>query len=306
MPQDEVFNSYNLNIIENKKTFDVSAVISAYYFGTKPNFKPVYENYIFSQILLVLDGKGTYTTGNITYPLSPGMMLYRPANKSSIYKWDTDHAGLALISFICRSEAMGTFEGAPIPLCEEESSIFLDVVKTCTRICEPLKETETLRGMRFKDNVPEVVLGFISSSLERFLSMVYCRLRGIELLLDESQKVSSYIDSTRLVSDIKRYFEDNISNQLTIDDICTHFCVSQSSLAKKFRIETGSGLMEYFTQVKVGEAKRRIREGSGSLAEISESLGYTSSSYFSRVFKKHTGMTPTEYSRYASKRRIIK
>lgn len=306
MKNTKLDDSFNINLIENKKIFDVSGVVTAYYYESKPDFEPRYERYNFSQIILVMDGEGSYTDCKGTYEISPGKMIYRPADKASIYRWHTDNAAPAIISFVCRSEAMSVFEGGPIALHEEEIAILLDVIKTGARICEPLKESEGLRGMRFRDGVPDVVLGFISSSLERFLSMIYCRLMGIGLLTDESQKVGVYRDSSKLVSDIKAYMEENISKQITLGDMCTRFGVSQTALTKKFRQETGSGIMEYFIARKIAAAKRRIRESSESFTEISEALGFSASGYFSKVFKKQTGMTPTQYSKYASKRRSVK
>ena len=295
-----------LNIIENIKPFNVSAVVSAYYFSEKPKFESQYEKYGFSQIMLVLDGEGIYQTEDGEYTFSRGDMFYRPAEKSSIYQWSTENAGLALISFVCRSEAMKVFEGKPIALCEEEITILIDVIKTCTRICEPIKLNEPFRGMRFKPGTPEVVLGYISSSLERFFAMVYCRLMEIELLIDESEKAGGYIDRSEFLDGVTAYLKNNLSKKLTIADICAHFGVSQTYLIKKCKEDFGCGPMERFSRMKIGEAKWMIGNSPRSFSEIAESLGFSDPAYFSKVFKKETGMTPTEYSKYVSKRRIIK
>lgn len=294
------------NKMKSTKVFNVTDVVSAYYFTKKPRFEPQVERYDFSQIMLILDGEGVYRYGDTTYNFSPGMMFYRPAGRSSIYEWSTDNASLALISFVCDAKEMSAFEAAPISLYEAEKSILLDVIKTCVRICEPLKYNEPLSGMRIKEGTPSVAIGYVASSLERFLSMLYCRCEGIDLLVDESQKVSVYADSSELVSKVKEYLEEHVSRQLLIDNICTHFGVSRTLLTKRFRTETGSSVMEYFNRIKIDEAKALIREGSLSFSAIAERLGFASSGYFSKVFYKHTGMTPTQYSKYASKRRIIK
>ncbi|MBQ8310884.1 MAG: helix-turn-helix transcriptional regulator [Clostridia bacterium] len=296
-------NIFQLNMEERKKTFDVSFFVTTYYFSCKPRFEEQWENYPFSQIFLILDGNGTYTTENGSYPFSAGMMLYRPAGKSSIYHWESKNARLGLISFVCHSEAMATFGEAPIRLCEEEIASLLDLIKTSSRVCcDPLDSKGNFAGMRFREGTPDVVLDFIASSLERFLSMLYCRLRGIKLLLDESQKVNKYIDESRLVEEIKNYLNEHITEQLTISDICAHFGISQTTAMKKFRRESNQGIMEYFTERKILEAKQQIGKTSQSFAEIAEALGFSSANYFSRVFKAKTGMTPTEYSKYASKR----
>ena len=296
-------NTFQLNIEARQKTFDVSFFVTTYYFSYKPRFEARWENYPFSQIFLILDGNGTYTTENGTYPFSKGMMLYRPAGKSSIYHWESKNARLGLISFVCQSKAMETFGEEPLLLYEEEIESLLDLIKTSARVCcDPLDNKGNFAGMRFREGTPDVVLDFIASSLERFLSMVYCRLKNINLLQDESQKVNRYIDESRLVEEIKKYLNTHITEQLTISDICAHFGISQTTAMKKFRRESNQGIMEYFAEQKILEAELRIRKTSQSFAEIAEGLGFSSANYFSRVFKAKTGMTPTEYSTYASKR----
>jgi len=298
--------NYNFNSIENTKTFDVSAVVSVYNFTSKPKFEPYMERYNFSQLLYVLEGEGIYSSEKGDFAIAPGHMFYRPAYKSSIYKWNTDSVRLALISFVCDSEAMEVFEGEPLKLYEAEATILLDVIRTGTKICEPIPETYGSKGMRFREGVPKVVLSYISSSLERFLSMVYCRILGIDLLCDETQKVNTYLESSALVDGVKAYLASHLDAQLSMTEICSEFGVSQSALSKKFYSETRRTVIEYHTALRLNEAKRRIRETGESFGAIADSMGFSSSNYFSKVFKKHTGMTPTEYSKYVSKQSIIR
>lgn len=293
----------HFNMIETKKTFDVSAFVAAYYFPTKPTFTPYWERYDFSQIILVLNGTGIYSTERGTYPIRKGMMIYRPAFQKTMYEWSTENASFALIDFVCRSDAMKTLEKEPFTLNEEESATLLDLMQTGARICEPLPRNSHLIGMKIKAGVPDVVLNFISSSLERFLSMVYCRLNNIHFLMDESQTVSRFMRNTTLIDEVKAYLDDHVAEQLTIGDLCNRFWMSQTALMRKFKQETGQGLMEYFTNLKISQAKKMIAQTSGSFTQISEDLGFSSVNYFSKVFKAKTGMTPTEYSRFSSKRR---
>lgn len=295
--------NYQINIVERQKTFEVSAFVTTYYFTSKPKFEARWEKYPFSQIFLILEGSGTYTTENASYPFSAGMMLYRPAGKASIYEWNSENVRFGLVSLVCRSEAVEAFGEAPLPLYEEEIASLLDLIKTGARVCcDPPEGRTDIVGMQIREGTPDVVLDFIASSLERFLSMLYCRIKSIRLLLDESQKVNHYIDESRLVEAIKNYLSEHITEKLTIADVCAHFGISQTTMMKKFRHENDCGVMEYFNDCKVAEAKHLIRKTSQSFTEIAETLGFSSVNYFSRVFKAKTGMTPTEYSKYASKR----
>ncbi|MBQ9784460.1 MAG: helix-turn-helix transcriptional regulator [Clostridia bacterium] len=295
--------SYYLNPVKHKKVFDITALVSACRFSAIPPFEPHWEKYNFAQVFLIFEGTGIYATEHGTYPLKGGTMLYRPAFEASRYEWTSPTARFELISFVCDSPAMKEFEGGVIELFEEEQAILHDVIQTGARVCAPFKESESLRGMRVKDNTPDVVLGFVVASLERFLSMVYCRRVGIGLLTDESQKVNTFIEEQTLTERVKRYLSENVDKSLTVSDVCARFGMSQTGLMRKFRRDTGSSLMEYFTSLKIDEAKRRIAKTPARFTEIADSLGFSSVNYFSKVFKSRVGMTPTAYSRYASKRR---
>ncbi|MBQ8415950.1 MAG: helix-turn-helix transcriptional regulator [Clostridia bacterium] len=288
---------------KNAKAFDVSELNSAYYFSSKPHFDHRPEKYTVSQIFYIISGTGFIKSDLGTFPLYPGMMLYRPAFKESTYGWTSESASFAIINFVCDSPAMKAFEGAPLSLYEEESSTLLDVMKTTARICVPVKGKDGVERYVLKKDTSEVILGFIFSSLERFLSMVYCRLNGINILQDEAQKVNQYIGDSKQMSDVEAYLKEHIGMQLTIADVCEHFWISPNSLMKKFKKETGMGLMEYFSDLKIQEAKHLIAKTSLRFSEIAERLGFSSLNYFSKLFKAKTGMTPTEYSKFSSKRR---
>jgi len=292
------------NYIENEKTFDVSAFVTVYLFDKKPHQDMYWEKYDFSQIFLVLEGSGTYITEEQQYPIESGMMFYRPAGKRSGYTWNTEKVRFALISFVCNSPAMEEIGVKPIYLHEEEIVTLLEIIKTAYKICEPLKDDAKILGMQVRANVPGAVLSFIYASLERFLCMIYCRRKHIGFLMDEDQKVNRHIDDSRLVKKVKEYLSAHICEQLTVNDISTYLGISQTALMHKFRKEVHQGIMEYFTDLKIEEAKKRIRESDESFTEIAEKLGFSSSNYFSRVFKAKTNVTPTEYSKYVSKRRL--
>ncbi len=304
------------NRIENIKTFDVTGLVSALYLPLRIPYVPYWEHHEFSQIFLILAGNGVYTTGDgHRAPFGPGMMIYRPAGKPSIYEFTSKKCSYALISFTCHSEAMEMFERDPFLLNDEEQSSLLDTMKIGARSCEPITSEidphdrvtipsiGEVRGMRLRPDVPDVVLSFIYSSLERFLSMTYCRLSGIVLGDGNNQKTGNYMKEAGMVLSVRQYLAEHIEDHVTVEEICNRFWISQTALSRLFRREFGCGVIEYFTDMKIEEAKKRIVHSPESFTEISEALGFSSLNYFSRVFKAKTGMTPTEYSKLASKRR---
>lgn len=93
-----------------------------------------------------------------------------------------------------------------------------------------------------------------------------------------------------------KYFENNMSKQLKIDQICKAHLVGRSHIQKIFRDKVGCGVIEYFSRMKIETAKQMIRNSQYNFTEIADRLGYSSIHYFSKQFKKISGMTPSEYS----------
>ena len=95
--------------------------------------------------------------------------------------------------------------------------------------------------------------------------------------------------------EILRYMESNLDKPLTVLQIAEQFHLSENVLKKYFSRYTDGGVMEKFTDMKVKRAKALIREQSLNFTQIADALGFSSVHYFSRLFKKRTGMTPSEY-----------
>ena len=289
---------------ENNKFFDVSSFVAAYHFVTAPDCDLGWEKYDFTQIILVISGNATYTTEEASYPLTSGMIVFHPAFKACKFTWEKgEDLRFAVVDFVCDSPAMQAFCRPPLSLVEEERATLYDLMKTAARISYPVEEEEH-EGMKIRPDVPPVMLGFVCSSLERFLCMLYCRLSGVGFLTDETEKVSRHLGDSRLVEEVKIFLAQNLERHLTLGEICDRFWVSRTALSRKFRKVEGKGVMDYFIDLKIDEAKTRIRKSAESFTDIAEGLGFSSVGYFSKIFKEKVGMTPTAYSRYVSKRRI--
>ena len=87
----------------------------------------------------------------------------------------------------------------------------------------------------------------------------------------------------------------NIYGKLTIEEIARKVGKSESTVKTLFARFQPGGIMRYYNNLKIREAKRLIRENRYTLAQISELLCYDSAQYFSKCFKQSTHMTPTEY-----------
>lgn len=100
-----------------------------------------------------------------------------------------------------------------------------------------------------------------------------------------------------LLNEIIIYINDNIYEQLTIEEICMKFSISRSSLQTLFKNNLGVAPKHYINDIKLKKSKLLIKESVYTISEISSMLGFTSIHYFSRKFKQHFGITPSDYAK---------
>ena len=71
-----------------------------------------------------------------------------------------------------------------------------------------------------------------------------------------------------------------------------------TKLKRRFKAATGSSLIDYLQNLRIEEAKRSLENTDLPIEEISERVGYSDASFFRRLFKRLTGLTPSHYRRF--------
>lgn len=94
------------------------------------------------------------------------------------------------------------------------------------------------------------------------------------------------------------YMEKNYSNvSLSLGGVCGYLCVSTSYFSTIFKNATGETFVEALTRIRMEKAKGLLETSNMKSYEVALAVGYNDPHYFSSIFKKHTGMTPTEYAK---------
>lgn len=118
------------------------------------------------------------------------------------------------------------------------------------------------------------------------------------MILEYTQKVERIRLGKRpgkLTIDVANYIQHHLSEPITAEEIAKELYLSRPYLSRKFIEETGESLTDFILKEKTEEAKRLLRYSDKSLTAISNYLGFSSQSHFSRVFKKYAACTPGEY-----------
>ena len=130
------------------------------------------------------------------------------------------------------------------------------------------------------------------SNPEQIMNLQY------HMILEYTQKVERIRLGKRpgkLVIDVANYIQHHLSEPITAEEIAKELYLSRPYLSRKFIEETGESLTDFILKEKTEEAKRLLRYSDKTLTAISNYLGFSSQSHFSRVFKKYALCTPGEY-----------
>ena len=115
------------------------------------------------------------------------------------------------------------------------------------------------------------------------------------LLLLEQRVQSARIHP--LTRSILAYIHENLAHKITLDDVGRACFFSPVYCDTVFKRDMGCSIIDYTLDLRISRAKNMLAEGSRTLTQIAERVGFEDYNYFSRVFKKRTGYSPSSYKK---------
>lgn len=113
----------------------------------------------------------------------------------------------------------------------------------------------------------------------------------LSLIIQNQRK--NYIDG--IVPTILEYLNNNYNREISLNDAAKLVNLSYHYLSKIFKDETGKSFTDYLTELRIEKSMKLLVDQSLSIKEICQQIGYNDPNYYTKTFKKITGMTPTEY-----------
>ena len=104
------------------------------------------------------------------------------------------------------------------------------------------------------------------------------------------------------MQEAKRFIEKNFEDtELCLNKVAVNLGVSPGYLSSLFSARCDCGLTSFINHVRINHAKQMLEKDEDKIEYIAENSGYENATYFSTVFKRETGLTPSEYRRNARK-----
>ena len=115
----------------------------------------------------------------------------------------------------------------------------------------------------------------------------------------EKIKEKENIDNNRVIQIAKQYVEEHLAEKITLEDIANIVYMNPTYFSTLFKRETGDNFSDYLTNQRIEKAKEMLKSMNYSTQQVGEMVGYENARYFSKVFLKVVGISPSEYRKYS-------
>lgn len=274
----------------------IDKLYTVHYFEYRSDFYYPGERHNFWEFQCVDKGCAKVQTDDDVHVLNRGQIIFhRPNEFHNLTAVGQTAPNIVVVSFECNSPCMEFFEKRILTLSDTERNLIGMIIAEARRcIASPLNDPYLQKMEVKKDSLfgsQQLILLYLQ---ELLISMI--RRHTLPQISMPVNRLPVPKNGSDIYNKIIFYLEEHIREFVTIEDICHDNLIGRSQLQKLFREQHQCGIIEFFTEMKVEFAKQLIRENQLNFTQISDFLGYSSIHYFSRQFKKVTGMTPSEYS----------
>lgn len=278
---------------------DVDQLYTIHYFEYQKDFHFSGESHNFWEFLCVDKGEVEVTAASSTHILRQNDIIFHEPNEFHNVKANGKIApNLIVISFGCASPLMDFFRQKILKVSEQERNLLSTIIREARFAFDGRLDNPYQQKLALKNHPPVGSLQIIKQSLEKMFLSLYRKNTWFSSANTEydTNKLTTKNADQELYQRILSYMEQNIASAFTMKTLCHDTMLSNSKVERLFRTRHNCGPMHYFYTRKIEFAKELIRSDDRNFTQIAECLGYTSIHYFSRQFKKFTGMTPSEYA----------
>lgn len=229
------------------------------------------------QIIYVASGKAHFYFNGVEEIVTAGnMVLYRPREEQRYYYYGADHTEVYWLHFT-GGNVKNTLRkyGIADDVHVLHTGTSLEYKRIFMQIIQELKLC--------KDDYEELLVNYFQHLLILLHRAINSKPRGKNNIL--MQEMDSAV----------RYFHKNYNKPISIEDFAVEHHMSVSWFIRNFKEYTESTPAQYILSLRISNAQTLLETTNYNVTEIAEIVGYDNPLYFSRIFKKQSGMSPSEF-----------
>ena len=228
-------------------------------------------------LIYCVDGNGWYQLNGYQYPVSKNQFFILPAGQPHIYgasAWWT-------IYWV-------HFRG-------QHASIFAEGMQKPNNINVTLNSRITDRISIFEEILTTLQTGQGIEDLRYASSLLHHFLASMRYLQQFRRSKRLELTNQTVVDAAIHFMQENIGRRIRLADVVRYVGYSQSQFSLLFRQQKGQSPLAFFNRLKIEHACRLLRETDMKISQICYMIGIEDPLYFSRLFSKTMGLSPTDY-----------
>ena len=290
---------------KSQSAINLTKIRSLYFFEFDKNFRFKGESHDSWEAVYVDKGEVSHRVGEKEVFLTTGEILFiKPNQFHSITGNSRVNSNVFVMSFDCKSPAMRFYEDQIIPVPDYLKKIITSIINEACK-------SKDIISMLYVPSPKTAAYDLIKNNAFNFGSLQLIKLYFTQFLillmrnedLDKNPN-QLYLEehyNSPLMSSIITLLNKNIYGRISLKQLSEKLYFSTTYLNTIFKKNTEQTIMNYYTELKIKEAKRLILEDRYTLLEISEMLCFDNQNYFSKTFKRVIGIAPSEYSKLICK-----
>ncbi|MDF2840101.1 MAG: DNA-binding response regulator [Clostridia bacterium] len=155
-----------------------------------------------------------------------------------------------------------------------------------------IEKTLPYKISSFSKSKQAYILSIVKTNNKEELEGQFMQLLS-ELSEEIQEQIRSEIDG--IIPKVLKYLSNNYHENITLDDAAKSVNLSYHYFSKIFKDEVGKNFVDYLTELRIEKSMKILENHRISIKEVCHKIGYNDPNYYCKIFKKITGMTPTEY-----------
>ncbi len=274
------------NTVKNERLLEISALHSLFRAVRHPGFYFDGECHSQWEMVHVISGSMGISADDRVYTLHAGdVIFHKPMEFHRIWAEGDTPSETFILSFDPEGTYVHALEKVVLHLREEEQAqmeALLRLLAEKSGVKPANGEADYLRGIPRDKPLFQLVIKYLETL---FLTLALSEKVPLDVKHDRR---------ARLYTQIVELLEENVYGSITIPEIARRCDVSAATVKSCFAAYAGCGIHKYLLKIKMRAAVELLESGL-LVREVSEQLGFSDPNYFSVVFKRETGHSPTAY-----------